>query len=191
MDKKFMAAPKTNVTITIDAKHLQQALKAVTESGAVAAAAMRGLSGAAANVAKSVKDMNFAIGGEVGVVSRGEFKQLAEKYGRCSQRMSMLLSLISVEELKRIELLPADLVITDVDGFDRVTILNALDAKVDQFNAAHQRLTGKRKKVPDPGQIELSQEEMARVFAAKQAGISTEDILKEIKQNRLSKPIRL
>lgn len=122
--------------------------------------------------------------GSGGVVSRSEFKQLAEKFGRCAQRMSLLLSLISAEELKRIGLLPADAVVSDVDGFDRVFILDALDRKVDQFNQAHQRLTGQRKKVPDPGRLELSQEEMAQVFAAKQAGISTADIVKTIKENR-------
>jgi predicted DNA repair protein MutK len=186
-----MAAPRIQVKIEMDTKKIAEAFKAISDNAPAVASA---LSGAAAGINQAIRQaagVNINMDTIGAVVSRSEFKALADKYGRCAQRVSMLLSLISAEELKRVGLLASDAVVTDIDGFDRVMILDALDRKVDQFNQAHQRLTGQRKKVPDAGRLELSQEEMARVFAAKSAGISTEDIVKAIKENRATnKPVR-
>lgn len=178
-----MAASK-NLKITIDADSAAAFAAAIMKLGDAGKAAAAAMSGAAAGIKQMAQQAATMANMESGVVSRGEFKLLADKFARCSQRMSMILSLISPDELKRMGLLNADYQTSEIDGFDRVVILEALDRKVEQFNQAHQRLTGQRKRLQDPGRMELTQEEMAFVFALKSAGKSQKEVLRELEKRR-------
>lgn len=122
------------------------------------------------------------------LISTRQYRELAEKFSRCAQRMTLLLSLLSVEELKRLGLLAPDAASNgSLDKWDQAVILQALDARVDQFNEAHKRLTGTKKKTLDNGRVELSQEEFATVMAARASGMSTSEILKTIEKSRSKK----
>lgn len=183
----------SHLKIEIDDAKFRTALKQLAASSKNAALALSSLGGGMQSVAAAMK--NFLQDSEAmttydGSVSRKEFQELAEKYARVSQRFTMLLSLISVDELKRLELLDAAITLDDVDGWDRVYVLKALDKKIADFNAAHQRLTGKRKKLEEPGRLDLNPDEVALVLQLKQQGLATWEIVDRIKRERVKHPIK-
>ncbi len=118
------------------------------------------------------------------VVSRREYEALAAQFAQQSQRLKMLLVLLSDDELRRLGLISDS---TDDASHDRdfMKLIGALDARVEQFNAAHTRLSGKRKRIPETGMLgNLSGEEMGLVLKSRAAGDSIQDTLQKLEALR-------